>query len=497
MPPAGGNRSSLSGLAAQLAQRNSPVSYSWGGKGTGYDISQFSDTFNPAGLFSPGLPLVPEAPDRPVRVWDFPVSTNTNITPRVGESIDFNQLRELSYGHVMTRLCIETRKDQIESVEWVVRPRDPDNATAELENRALALTDFFAMPDGETPFATWVRELIEEVLVIDAPAVEVRYNRGGDIIGLDIIDGSTIKVLVDETGRRPRSPAPAYEQIIKGRPWVLLEDGSRVNTDDPPERSLTHRELIYMPRNPRISKVYGFAPVEQIVLTANIGLRRELQQLYYFSEGNIPRGMVNGPDGWTPDQLQHQQEHWDSVFAGNLQSRVRLLWAPAGSKYQAFIDSPFKDKFDEWLSRIVCYAFSLPPNAFVERVNRATAETAQEAALSEGLGPLLAWVKRFIDSVIQRRMGHTDLEFSWQSPGELDQKTQAEISVMLVKEGLITRNEGRESLGFKPAPNGNILMVDTTKGPVPLSVAANPPEPVQSGDSAGAGGAPGDLVQSP
>ena len=43
------------------------------------------------------------------------------------------------------------------------------------------------------------------------------------------------------------------------------------------------------------------------------------------------------------------------------------------------------DDFDEWLARIVCYAFSLPPTAFTREVNRATAETTQDAALTEGL----------------------------------------------------------------------------------------------------------------
>jgi hypothetical protein len=38
-----------------------------------------------------------------------------------------------------------------------------------------------------------------------------------------------IKVLIDDTGRRPKPPAPAFEQIIHGRPWVLAEDGKVSN----------------------------------------------------------------------------------------------------------------------------------------------------------------------------------------------------------------------------------------------------------------------------
>jgi hypothetical protein len=101
--------------------------------------------------------------------------------------------------------------------------------------------------------------------VLDAGTLEVRKNRGGDIIGLDIIDGSTIKVLIDTTGRRPAPPAPAFEQIIHGRPWVLTEDG-RVNTNTK-GRPVFADQLIYVPRNPRPHKLYGYSAVEQIMLT--------------------------------------------------------------------------------------------------------------------------------------------------------------------------------------------------------------------------------------
>lgn len=486
MPPPGGTRTDLTGLANAVARRSgaSGATYTWGGQGTGVDITQYQETFQPGGVFSPGYPLVPTEQQR-VRAWDFSVAYNTTQTPRSYEPIGFKELRALAENHNITRLCIETRKDQIESFEWQIRPKDEDNVSADTEAAAAKLTEFWRRPDGATPFASWVRQLIEEVLVTDAPALEVRYNRVGEIIGFDAIDGGTIKILLDETGRTPAPPAPAFEQVIHGKPWVLLEDGTRVNTEDKGV-PLTDRQLIYMPRNSRAHKAYGFSPVEQIVLTVNIGLRREFQQLQYFTEGNVPAGLAQAPDGWNPDQIAGYQAWFDSYLAGNIANKTRIIWGPHGSQYQAVHDSPFKDKFDEWLARLVCFAFSLPPNAFVERVNRATAETAQAAALSEGLGPLLAWVKRLIDSIIQNRMGYPDLEFAWAQPDELDPKTQVDIQVALVKEGIISRNEARDELGYQPDPDGDVLMTDTMQGPVPLSRSLNPPEPVQPGSNSGA-----------
>ncbi len=282
MPPAGGKRTSL-------------ASYTWGGWGTQNDITQFREVFQPdQGIFSPSYPLVPPERER-TRLWDFPVGYNTLYTPRSYEPIGFEELRALADCHDITRLAIETRKDQIEKLEWTIRSRNEREPLADAGARIERLTEFWCQPDGEQPFATWLREALEDVLVLDAPALEIRRNRGGDIIGLDVVDGSTIKVLIDDTGRRPQLPAPAYEQVIHGRPWRLLRDD----------------ELIYLPRNRRPHKAYGFSPVEQIIVTVNIGLRRQIMQLQHFTEGNVPAGLLNAPDGWNAEQVRQFQEWFE------------------------------------------------------------------------------------------------------------------------------------------------------------------------------------------
>jgi len=435
------------------------ASYTWGQQAL---EAQFDTVFQPGqGIFSPGYPLAPpvgsNGPER-VRLWDFPVGVNTIYTPRAYEPVSFGELRALADAHDITRLAIETRKDQLEKLDWAIKPRTtrvPDDAA---RARAAQLGDFWRRPDGERPFASWLRELLEDLLVLDAPALELRRNRSGEIIGLDVVDGATIKVLFDETGRRPRPPAPAFEQVIHGRPWKLL----------------TSDELLYLPRNPRPHKAYGFGPVEQIIMTINIALRRQAMQLQHFTEGNVPPGLLNAPDGWNVEQIRQFQEWFDSVLAGNTGARSRLVWAPSGTTYQAFTEAPYKDEFDEWLARIVCYAFSLPSTAFTRQVNRATAETAQEAALAEGLAPLKGWVKRLADHVIQDRMGHADLEFAWVDLRPADPAEQAKMLDIYVRGGIYTVNEARDILGFDPIAGGEAAMVYGSGGLVPLAAPVRP-----------------------
>src|SRR5690348_1463242 len=100
-------------------QRPLTVGYSWGQQGL---ETQFRDVFQPSdGVFSPGYPLAPQAPER-LRLWDFPVGVNTVYTPRAYEPVSFGELRALAEAHDITRLAIETRKDQLEKLDWVVKP---------------------------------------------------------------------------------------------------------------------------------------------------------------------------------------------------------------------------------------------------------------------------------------------------------------------------------------------------------------------------------------
>jgi hypothetical protein len=391
-------------------------------------------------VFGPGLPLQP-ASDQPVRAWDFPVGINSTIRPRAYEPFGFAELRAFSNVELV-RLAIETRKDQIERLDWRIKPRNalggvpagkaPDTRIAKLEA-------FWRKPDGVTPFATWLRLSLEDLLVLDAPAFERRRSRGGALIGLDVIPGDTIHPMVDDTGRRPRGPNEvAFQQVIKGTAWA----------------DLTNADLIYVPRNPRPNHNYGFSPVEQIIVTINTVIRRQAAQLAYFTESNLPAGLLNGPEGWTADQIREMQLWLDARLTGQTGEQAKLLWAPSGTKYQAFKDSPIKDDFDEWLARIVCFAFSLPPTAFIRQMNRGTAGADQDRGQEEGLEPVKLWVKRLIDGVIQDELGCPDLEFCWSDAVEVDPVAQASVDDLALRNGSATIDEVRDRRGQAPLPGG-------------------------------------------
>jgi hypothetical protein len=133
---------------------------------------------------------------------------------------------------------------------------------------------------------------------------------------------------------------------------------------------------------------------------------------------------------------------------------------------------PLKDQYDEWLARIICYAFSAPVSPFVSQVNRATGETMRQQATQEGLVPLKAWVKNVLDHVIRECMNEPGLEFVWVGDDAIDPLEQAQTLQILVGAGIKTREEARADLGLAPAGGNNeaagppVAKRGATRGPI-------------------------------
>ena len=425
-------------------------------RGAGYVLTGQA----PADWFGPQNPLPPQAPpDVAGRQLDYPFGFNLAIAPRSAEPTGFAELRGLADNYDLLRAVIETRKDQMERLTWRIRPRALAQTDSASDPRLSAATQFFEAPDRRNGWAAWLRMLLEDLLVIDAPTIYKRRTRGGALYALELLDGATIKRLIDDWGRTPLPPAPAYQQILKGVPAV----------------DYAADELIYAPRNPRIHKAYGFSPVEQVQMSVNIALRRQIYQLQYYTEGNVPEALIGVPENWNPDQIRQFQAYWDSLNSGDTAERRHAKFVPGGvaKTFVPVREPAMKDAFDEWLARIVCYVFSVPPSAFTGQVNRATADTAQDVALSEGMAPLQLWVKHLIDRVVAEDFAAPDLEFAWDQDKDTDPAATASIASDYVKSGIKSINEVRLELGLPPVRGGEVPKIQTAQGLMPLTQAGS------------------------
>jgi hypothetical protein len=401
------------------------------------------------GWFNPSAPTPPMAPDGTApRQIDYTMSQNLTWLPRASEPISFQHLRMMADGSYLIRAIIEKVKDRICAKTWHFRlkpqPGEYMAATKERSNadpRIEALTNFFLFPDSTHNFAKWARMLLEDRLVIDAATLEVQRTRGGQILNLLPVDGATINVLIDNAGRQPKAPLPAYRQIIKGLPAT----------------NFTTSELVYMPANIRTNHLYGYSPVEQTLAIILTVIYKTVMHQSFYDESDIPLAyMQMAPDMSAQDMLRLMREIQASL-TGDIKERSKILPVAANQKIEILKHEPFDAKFEEWAARVFCYVLGETATPFVQQNNRATAQQSDDTREESGERPLMLWFKGEIDSIIQRPdlFNAPDIEITPDEEAETDALKQAQVDQITVQIHTRTPNELRQRDGLSPIDGGD------------------------------------------
>ncbi|NOG73765.1 phage portal protein [Roseicella sp. DB1501] len=389
----------------------------------------------PSSWLSPGQPLTPNAPKgtKPF-AWDMPVGFNMQMAPRPKSRVSHAECWQLVENCDLLRIIIERRKDQLESMPWQIKPRE-DTKVRPDDPRIKEVQNFLRYPDKNLDWNRWLRALLDDLFVTDAVAIEKVRDLKGRLYSLDLIPGDSITLKADPTGRLPPPPNPAFQQFYKG---------SIVG-------NFTTDEMIYAPRNVSTRDIYGLSPVQWIYTTVRTAIERAQTQLSHYTDGNLNKGIFWIDPSVSAEQMAALRDWWNALTTGNTAARQQAAFLPGKpGSFQPIVDAALKDQFDEWLARIICFAFSISPTPFVQQVNRATAETAKQAALEEGLGPLQAHIKSLMDRVIFHDFGYDDIEFAWKSDAEQDPLVAAQIRKSDVTGGIITIDEARADIGRDP-----------------------------------------------
>ncbi len=189
--------------------------------------------------------------------------------------------------------------------------------------------------------------------------------------------------------------------------------------------------------------------------------------LDYFTQGNIPDSLIGVPENWTPDQIASYQKYWDAYFDGDLGRRRRAKFVPGGVA-KTFIQTKepdLKGPFDEWLARIVCFAFSRGwTSELIEDAIKSGRhqDTLLLSMTRSAYGPS----KRSL-RISSRKLRRISSAF-WLSSElfeivstlpSIDPQAQAQEAIVssCTSKGIITINEARVVLGRDPYPDGRQL----------------------------------------
>lgn len=433
-----------------------------------------SEQFSDDPFMGPAEPILPKDGNAAPRRAQYQPGYNLQMSPRSTEAVTFAQLRSLSE-YSIVRIAIEHVKEAIKSHEWDITT-DDDYDPEGYQQDIRAVKCFLEKPDRVLSWDEWLGQLVEEVLSIDALSIYKHRTYGGELHSLEIIDGATIKPLIDSRGFTPVPPAPAYQQFLYGLPksWYTSE------------------ELIYAPRNRRANKFYGLGPVEQIVLKVNEGIRRDFYNLAQFSDGNTPAGIATLPKEWSMEQIKQFDEYFNSILAGNFQRRSKLFFGPEGLRIEKFHDDEvfgLFNKYDEWLARIVCFTFGISPVPFVAMTNRAVAQELGDVEAEGGVASIKMFIERLMNNVIDLDFRLPHLRFNWVTDRSRLQEKRVKKNTEYVKTGIFTINEVRLEEGLDEIPggetpyfNGQPLGMAAAPTPAPASAAGAPVGPPGADD---------------
>lgn len=388
-----------------------------------------------------------------------PVSKDGSTVRKTNYGITFDQLREFSMSYPIARACINHRISQVTQLAWAVTPKElvaDDNKVNTMRETGKEITKKLKFPTGDKhlTFRGFLTQFIEDLLVLDAAAIEKKQNFGDEIVGWRPFDAATIELLLMPDGSIPRAPKPAYQQKINGSVTAKL------TTDD----------MYYKILHPRTSTPYGLSPLETLVVTVTTALKLQSWNLAYLTEGNVPEGFVQLPKDVinSPEQLAEWQNAWDAIFSGDPRYQRKLKFLPEGMKYEATQrpeDMTF-ERFEKWLLLNTCAVFGVPPQniGFDFDSNKAIAETQYEVGKERGLMPLTQFIKELMDEIIQDDIGEDEFEFVFLNINPTNKLEEAKVFDILVRTGAMSIDEFRIGEGLRPIGVRNYIM--TPIGPI-------------------------------
>ena len=440
--------------------------------------------------FSPYQPVAPFGPPSilDVREWDYPTGYNLEIVNRhivLGE-----MLRGIVRGSGIIANELSARVDELVSLPWKFVLKNPAKGVkSEDDPRIKELNAFFKMPDRKIPYPQWMEMIFRERYTIDAATVYIWKNRAGTKpYALEVIDGNTIVPKIDDRGRIPDWPSLAYVQIVKGLPMD----------------NFTEREIVYMPRHRWAQNpIFGYSEVEQILMEATQQVRKTMYMLNFWAEGTCPDVMVCCPENWTAEQIALWQGTFDALMSGNLKLKSKMRFIPGGGKpfeMKGSAGDLLKSEYDEWMARIVCRAFRTDPKPYIKEPEpRANSEQLQEQMRAQGLNGEMLWWSSLMERLIFLGWGWDDIGHAFDQNEEVAATDQATIDTANTSLGARTINELRDRDGLDAVEGGDVPMVKTGTGWMPLAVLAAQtalPTPVAPGGTGGASG-PGKSTSKP
>ena len=378
--------------------------------------------------------------------------------------IDHKVQRQVAEQVSLIQSIINVRSDQIlpftqrlvkgQRRGFKIVPVDPDVKEESVSDDLEMLTTFFEKTgfqddsDREDDFSDYCQMLVREVFTVDQVATEVQYNRRGEPIAFQILDGCTVKRLDPES--------KDYQEEFDG--FTFAQD-----IDDKLMQLYTTDTMIFDYQYKRAElryRGYGYSPVEQCIDLITTLLFGHTYSRDQFIKNKVPPGFLAVMGDVGQPQVDAIRENWVATMEGaGGQFAVPVL--PTGKDGVGIDFKALGQKNREmeyaklmhFLVSLICACFSIDPAEMgfksddSNNLAEASLDTRQGSSRDRGLSALLAFIERICNKILIRI---TD-DYAFMFVGyDLDEDEKRATVAKARLEAYTTVDEEREREGLKP-----------------------------------------------
>lgn len=439
----------------------------------------FGSQLGPAAPFLPApLDPVEESGRALPRLWEYPVAWNLNLTQR---ATPWTVLRALADQCDIVHRCIEIRIGELTkmqvgftieeaTVTEIMETENVSHAKAMQIGRDRyakeidRLRKFWTNPYPELgrSWNEWLTEFLWQHFTFDGVPVYPRYNLGRNIIGFEIIDAPTIKVLLDNRGAVPQPPNAAFQQILWGfsrgeyqtSPQADGEFYSSAGVKDEYLRD----QLAYFVRNRRTWSPYGFSSVEEAIPAATLYLERQRWMQSEYTDGSMPMTfMETDAEEFDVKKLAEFERLFNDHLSGSTPERHRVKVLPKGFKPAPMpnIDERYKPEYDEFIIKRIASVFGVSPTALGLTPRGGIGGKGQQDGEMEqselvGQRPMLDFIVEVVNTLSRRFLQmDKNITFNITDNSSADNaETRAKALQVETSAGFKTVNEVRGELGL-------------------------------------------------
>jgi hypothetical protein len=345
-------------------------------------------------MLGPAAPLLPAPIDVVLdesgralpRKYEYQTAINLNITQTevpfqvlhsLVEQCDIiHRAIEIRVGDIIKQEGAWTLSDQ--AISTIMQEEGCSHAKAALLGRERygeeinRLRDFWENPyvASDRSFSEWLTESLWQVFTYDQWCVYPRYNFKGKVLGFDVIDAPTIKILLDNRGDIPHPPQPAYQQVLWGFPRGEFiaspdADGEFYSGSGRDKEFLTDQLSVFV-KNRRTWSPYGYSPVEEAIPAASLYLNRQVWMNSEYQNGSMPMTfMKTNSQELDIHKLAEFERILNGRLTGNTAERHRIKVLPDGFDPVAMPEMAdrFKSDYDEYIIKRVASIFGVAPAA--------------------------------------------------------------------------------------------------------------------------------------